>query len=201
MLLSLPPRGFACFALQAACPVDLSSEQAVQLQAWLPPGCAPSPGAWEEVYRATKHGFGAAAFHARCDGQTRLLLLVRASGWLFGGFTAMGFRPPPEGNGWYVDPEAFLFSLTNPQGCPEKLEPRRPEPGRKGNNLCYDVAASANFGHGFPADLYIGDDPDTSYTDLGRAYDPPRSSSPYTHPMYCGYKNIWRPIEIVAWAV
>ena len=90
----------------------------------------------------------------------------------------MGFRP--DSNGWYADLEAFLFSST--EGCPEKLEPRRLEPRRSGHNLCFNAAMSANFGHDFPADLYIGDDPGTSYTDLGRAYSPPLSKSPVYAP-------------------
>ena len=107
--------------LQSPCPADLSPEHAAQLQAWLPPVGSTSPGSWEEVYRATIHGFCAAAFHAKCDGQSHLLVLVRArkGGWLFGGFTTVGFCPP---EGPKSDPTAFLFSLTNALGRPEKLE-------------------------------------------------------------------------------
>ena len=83
-------------ALQPPGPADLSSVHAAHLQAWLPTGGSPSPGAWQEVYRATTHGFGTAAFHERCDGRARLLVLVRAQegGWLFGGFTPVGYCLP-----------------------------------------------------------------------------------------------------------
>ena len=84
----------ACSLLQPPGPADLSPEHAAQLQAWLPPGGSPSPGAWQEVYRATIHGFGAAAFHERCDGHARLLVLVRArEGLAFRGLHGRGLQP------------------------------------------------------------------------------------------------------------
>ena len=45
-------------------PADLSPENTAQLQVWLPSGGSPSPGEWEELYRAImthgSHGLGAA---------------------------------------------------------------------------------------------------------------------------------------------
>ena len=178
--------------MQPPGPADLSPEHAAQLQAWLPPGGSPSPSAWQEVYRATTHGFSAAAFHERCDGRARLLVLVRArmGGWLLGGFTAVGFSPPTR---FYADPSAFLFSLTNSLGRPEKLESTG-----VGKTLYYHPSALAVFGD----DLYIFDDADIragSYTDTGHAFA--ESASTGVHPMARGEQEGWKAAEIVAWVV
>ena len=181
-------------ALQPPGPADLSPEHAAQLQAWLPPGGSPSPGAWQEVYRATTHGFGAAAFHERCDGRARLLVLVRAreGGWLFGGFTAVGFSPPPARYGFIADPSAFLFSLTNSLGRPEKLASKG-----TGQDLYYSPSLSATFGD----DLYIRDNADAeagSQTYTGHSYA--ASASTGAHPMARGLQS-FKAAEIVAWVV
>ena len=145
------------------------------------------------MYRATTHGFDGAAFHARCDGRARLLVLVRArdGGWLFGGFTAVGFSPPERA---YSDPSAFLFSLTNSLGCPEKLESKG-----TGRDLEYDSSASATFGFG---DLYICGYADTkadSFTNMGVTYA--ASASTGAHPMAQGWQEGWLAAEVVAWVV
>ena len=181
--------------MQPPCPADLSPEHAAWLQSILPPGGSPSPGAWQEVYRATTHGFGAAAFHERCDGRARLLVLVRAreGGWLFGGFTAVGFSPPPEGYGYIADPSAFLFSLTNSLGCPEKLASKE-----TGEDLFYYPSLSATFG---TDDLFIRGNSDTradSWTDTGNSYA--ESASTGAHPMAQG-EQCFQAAEVVAWSV
>ena len=184
-----------CPLLQPPGPADLSPEHAAQLQAWLPPGSSPSPGAWQEVYRATIHGFGGEAFHERCDGRARLLVLVRAreGGWLFGGFTAVGFIP---GHTRYIaDPSAFLFSLTYSLGRPEKLASK----GR-GRGLFYSPSYSATFGP-VPSDLCISDNANIearSYTSTGNTYE--ASASTGAHPMAQGQQHS-SAAEVVAWCV
>ena len=144
------------------------------------------------MYRATTHGFGAAAFHERCDRRARLLVLVRAreGGWFFGGFTAVGFVPPVR---TYADPSAFLYSLTNSLGRPEKLESNR-----TGEDLYYNPSLSAaDFN-----DFFICDNADTeagSWTDTGHSYA--ASASTGAHPMARGEQEGWLAAEVVAWAV
>ena len=143
------------------------------------------------MYRATTHGFGAAAFHERCDGRARLLVLVRAreGGWLFGGFTSAGFSPPKR---YIADPSAFLFSLTNSLGRLEKLESKG-----TGQDLYYAPSWSATFG-----DLAICGNADTvaySDTNTGGAYA--ESASTGAHPMAKGCQDEWLAAEVVAWVV
>lgn len=174
----------------------LSPESAAWLQARLPTGGSSSPSQWEEVYRAKTHGFGASAFHARCDGRARLLVLVQAreGGWLFGGFTAVGFIPGAMRS--YADPAAFLFSLTNSLGHPEKLESKQ-----TGEDLIYHPSRSASFG-GLPSALFICNNADLqagSLTHTGRAYA--ESSSTGAHPMAQGLQKGWHAADIIAWVV
>ena len=188
---------FSFSVLQSPGPADLSPEHAAWLQSILPPGGSPSPGAWLEVYRATIHGFGAAAFHNKCDGRARLLVLVRArdGGWLFGGFTAVGFSPPKAGYGYIADPSAFLFSLTNSLGRPEKLASKG-----TGKDLFYSPFWPAIFGDGF--DLCICHNADTrarSYTQTGYAFAAPASTG--APPMARGFLEGWLAAEIFAWSV
>lgn len=188
-----PLSPYPLYALQP--PAGVSCTQAAQLQAWLPPGGSSDPGAWEEVYRSSIHGFGAAAFHARCDGRGRLLVLVRArdGGWLFGGFTAVGFSP---GRLSYGDHAAFLFSLTNSLGQPEKLESQQ---WGMGKEIFYFPSSSASFGH--CAGLHICSDADSvsaSCTCTGYTYA--QSVSVGAHPMARGMQ-VWFAAEVIAWVV
>ena len=181
--------------MQSPCPADLSLEHAAWLQSILPPGGSLSPGARQELYRATTHGFDAAAFHERCDGRARLLVLVRAreGGWLFGGFTTVGFNPPPAERGYIADPSAFLFSLTNSIGRPEKLESKG-----TGKDLYYHPSWAADFGD----DIAVCDDADTradSCTWTGHSFA--ASALTGAHPMARGCQEGWLAAEVVAWVV
>lgn len=183
-------------------PPDVSPEQAMLLQAWV--GCSSRPETWNEVFRATRDGFGADEFHARCDNAPRLLVLIRERkhGWLFGGYTSVGWLVEHKqlGAPRYADPDAFLFSLTNPAGCPEKLEAQG-----KGREMTYQEKHLATFGVG--ADMVIksgADVDDTSWTcpsDFGvfRSPTPPATFGPY--PMCSGDSRKFCISELVVFAV
>ena len=183
-------------------PPDVSPEQATLLQAWV--GCSSRPETWNEVFRATRDGFGADEFHARCDNAPRLLVLIRERkhGWLFGGYTSVGWlvehNQPIAPR--YADPDAFLFSLTNPAGCPEKLEAQG-----KGREMTYQEKHLATFGVG--ADMVIksgADVDDTSWTcpsafGVFRSPTPPSTFGPY--PMCIGDSRRFCISELVVFAV
>ena len=118
-----------------------------------------------------------------------MLVRAREGGWLFGGFTAVGFSPPER---WYADPSAFLFSLTNSLGCPEKLASNRTE-----HDVLYTSSCSAVFGG-----LSICDNADTkaeSRTYTGYSFA--ASASTGAHPMAQGERRGWLAAEVVAWVV
>jgi hypothetical protein len=66
------------------------------------------------LYRASRDGHNAAAFHARCDGKGPTLTALRsANGCVFGGFAAVGWAS----GGVFVEaPGSWLFSLVGVRG-------------------------------------------------------------------------------------
>ncbi|XP_069497742.1 interferon-induced protein 44-like [Ambystoma mexicanum] len=61
------------------------------------------------LYKGSKHGFTAQAFHWKCDGQGPTLVIgYNNSGCIFGGFSDIGFRSQQT---LLRDEKAFLFSL------------------------------------------------------------------------------------------
>ena len=63
------------------------------------------------LFRASRDGFGADAFHAKCDNQSKTITIVRTTkSFVFGGFTNACWSS----NGQFKDDrDAFLFSLVN----------------------------------------------------------------------------------------
>ena len=80
---------------------------------------------WKQIYKASKDGFSATNFHAKCDGQSKTLTIIRsASGYVFGGYTTKHWYQI----GNYVnDPEAFIFSLINSKKTPIKFDCKSPQ--------------------------------------------------------------------------
>ena len=177
-------------------PDGLTSAQASQVHAWL--GSRSGPCDWTEVYRATRDGFDAATFHTRCDDKRRLLVIARersVGSWLFGGFTEVGFIPGDHRR--YDDPDAFLFSLTNPAGRPEKLASLR-----GGNEIYYRSGYGAAFG--IWDEFAVADGADVnrdSYTNPSSAFARPWASGKGSHPMSGGKLVRWTAAEVLAWTV
>ena len=66
------------------------------------------------LYRASRDGHNAAAFHARCDGKGPTLTALRsANGCVFGGFAAVGWA---SAHAWVKAPGSWLFSLVGVRG-------------------------------------------------------------------------------------
>ena len=183
----------------APCDTDIvTSAQATQLQAWV--GGSSSPHAWTEVYRGSRDGFTPTAFHTRCDEKPRLLIVAKDkdAGWLFGGFTAVGFLKAG-GDRLYADPAAFVFSLTNPAGRPERLASTG-----DGKEIYYLSSHLVRFG--WNDDLAIKDGcasdkssvSDKSFTGPGHSFASPSVTG--THPMAKGQVYI-SLAELVAWIV
>ena len=72
------------------------------------------------LYRASEHGFGAYYFHLKCDGHANTLTIFKAneSSFVFGGFTTATWNSSSQ---WKSDANAFLFSLTNKDNQPCKM--------------------------------------------------------------------------------
>ena len=77
---------------------------------------------WNLIYRGSKDGFNALAFHTHCDnkGET-LIVLSTTKGYLFGGYTDAPWTTPAQGLPTYGrSAKTFLFSLTSHQKGPAR---------------------------------------------------------------------------------
>jgi len=72
------------------------------------------------LWRGSRDGFDAAAFHQLCDGKANTVTFIKnTNGFIFGGFTSV---PWSSLDSHKADSTAFLFSLTNPSNTPLKLK-------------------------------------------------------------------------------
>eukprot|EP01094_Clydonella_sp_ATCC50884_P014670 TRINITY_DN2514_c0_g1_i6.p2 TRINITY_DN2514_c0_g1~~TRINITY_DN2514_c0_g1_i6.p2 ORF type:complete len:249 (+),score=69.86 TRINITY_DN2514_c0_g1_i6:288-1034(+) len=160
------------------------------LLSWLPRGSR-----LELCYRGTRDGFGAAEFHTACDNRGPMVLLCQdEGGWVFGGFSSVGWRSGAE-NDAQADSNAFLFSMHNPRGtAPERYPVHKPEEAVHNSLFC-----GAVFGVG--RDLYVADncnENSRSYCVVGPAFTGPSGVPP--EEVMCGAKK-WRALEIEAFCV
>ena len=66
---------------------------------------------WTKLYKATKDGFDASAFHSKCDKKENTLIIIKsANGYVFGGYTEQSWEGQKQGK---YDKNAFIFSFIN----------------------------------------------------------------------------------------
>ncbi|CAM4842959.1 unnamed protein product, partial [Rotaria magnacalcarata] len=71
---------------------------------------------WELIYKATRDGFDANAFHSRCNDKGPTITIIKSNNnYLFGGYTAIPWASDGLGKN---DTTAFLFTFTNPHSIP-----------------------------------------------------------------------------------
>ncbi|CAF3624124.1 unnamed protein product [Rotaria socialis] len=72
---------------------------------------------WELIYKATRDGFDANAFHSHCTDKGPTITIIQSNNnYLFGGYTAIPWTSSDRS--YKSDTTAFLFSLTNPHSIP-----------------------------------------------------------------------------------
>lgn len=77
------------------------------------------------MYRGTDHGFGAASFHDKCDGNIKTLTIIKTiSGYIFGGYTEAEWS---SNQCYSCDSNTFLFSLTNAKNITKKIICSQPQ--------------------------------------------------------------------------
>jgi hypothetical protein len=124
---------------------------------------------WTLLYRATRDGFGSHDFHSKCDGHSNTLTIFKAkgSGFIFGGFTTVMWDGSSRCKS---DPNAFIFSLTNKDNSPVKME-------IKTNQHQYAIYCHSNDGPIFGDDIIIANNANTtmnSSSNLGYCYRHPQ---------------------------
>jgi hypothetical protein len=122
---------------------------------------------WSLLYRRTRDGFGAQAFHSKCDNKSPTLSICKAhdSSYIFGGFTTVSWN---SSSLYKSDPNAFIFSLTNGDNKPLKMKVK-PDGGA--------IWCSSNYGPSFGVDICIFNSANTtmdSFSYLGNIYKHPQ---------------------------
>jgi hypothetical protein len=132
---------------------------------------------WSLLYRGTRDGFGAADFHAKCDGHSNTLTIIKAaeSSYIFGGFTTVSWESSVNGT-YKRDPYAFIFSLTNNDNQTVKM---------KVNSQRHQFAIYCHFELGpiFGCDIRIGNNANITMDSLSRL------GFAYNHPQYAHGSN------------
>lgn len=180
----------------------------VTLCKWL--GCI-SDKRWTLKYKASVDGFCASQFHSKCDGISRLLIVIQSDkDYVFGGYTGRAsfnstvngaFIYPPYSGGYISTAgglQPFLFSLINPS-CTEPLKCELKDPSS--SVLFGDPYYSATFGASNSGlDLYICSNShcsSNSVVDLGKSYAAPPGGA---H-MFTGARDRWTVKEILAFQI
>ncbi|CAF1002159.1 unnamed protein product [Adineta steineri] len=107
---------------------------------------------WKLIYKATRDGFGASAFHSCCNYRGPTMTIIQSNNnYIFGGYTSISWTS----SGWYrEDQAAFLFTLTNPHNIP----PRKYniQLARAAYAVCHADTKGPTFGNGH--DMFVCDD-------------------------------------------
>jgi len=107
------------------------------------------------LWRGSRDGFNAAAFHRLCDGKANTVTVIKnTNGFIFGGFTSI---PWSSSNDVYkADSTVFLFSLTNSNNNPLRFKVKSPQYavnhhpsygplfGYNGEDLCVSSLSNTN---------------------------------------------------------
>lgn len=126
---------------------------------------------WELIYKASRHGFDAKAFHSHCDNQGPTITIIQSSkNYLFGGYTAIPWASSEDGS-YPKDTTAFLsflFTLTNPHNIPPTKYLTKYN--RTEHAVYHKTKYGPTFGNGH--DIYVVDNCNTSssYTNFPYAY-------------------------------
>ena len=121
---------------------------------------------FELLYRASRDGFEAAAFHAKCDNQPKTLTVIRTTkGFIFGAYTSVAWDST---SGFKDDPYAFIYSLVNSVTRPRLF---RVKAGGK-YAICCRAELGPTFGRGCDIMIWSNSNASTeSYSNLGLSYD------------------------------
>jgi hypothetical protein len=128
------------------------------------------------LYRASEDGFSGRDFHLKCEGKANTLTILSGNGYIFGGFSSAKWNKANKNS----DPNAFLFSLTNRDNQPCKMEIEKDE---QEEAICTFDRCGPCFGYG-GYDICTILDPlfgsnEMSTSNLGFSFK---------HPEYAGYK-------------
>ncbi|CAF4261429.1 unnamed protein product [Rotaria magnacalcarata] len=71
---------------------------------------------WKLIYKGSRDGFHADAFHSRCNNKRATVTIIQSDqNFIFRGYTSVSWI---SNDGCKTDPSAFLFTLRNPHNIP-----------------------------------------------------------------------------------
>lgn len=146
------------------------------------------------LYRATRDGFTAQAFHSKCDGKPNTITIIKNNfNFVFGGFIAASRT---DTGAWIEDPAAFIFSLRrNGVSNAEMFLVKNPK---------YAVDGSRGYGPIFGEDIVIRDKSNIktgSYSDLGNKYNIEGINTDDPKSYLAGNRNNWLTTEIEVYEI
>ena len=133
------------------------------------------------LYRASRDGFGSNDFHSKCDGKANTLNILKANGFIFGGFTTAIWASHNSGQ-FKSDPNAFLFSLKNKDNKPCKINI---DPNQHDKAILYH----SEWGPVFGANNGNGNDIAISNNSNANSKSCSNLGSTYKHPQYATGTN------------
>eukprot|EP01091_Cochliopodium_minus_P016983 TRINITY_DN6534_c0_g1_i1.p1 TRINITY_DN6534_c0_g1~~TRINITY_DN6534_c0_g1_i1.p1 ORF type:complete len:203 (-),score=50.59 TRINITY_DN6534_c0_g1_i1:85-693(-) len=138
-----------------------SKDNRIILENWIYNSNAPKKSS-SLIYRGSKNGFSASSFHGNCNKKSHTIVIIKANGYIFGGYTYMW----TSAGGYKCLPSTYIFSLTNPSNKPIQFKLVKPQ---------YAIDDSSNYGPTFGGgnDIYISDNCNAnlnSFSNLGHSY-------------------------------
>lgn len=129
------------------------------------------------LYRATRDGFEASSFHARCDNRKPTLTIIKTTnGDIFGGYAEVSWRSIESYGGH--DKNAFLFSLVNPINEPFVSKIKSPDCAI----FCHPLCGPAFGSQYYNCDIFISDNSnldETSHAGCFKSYQKPEVEKYY----------------------
>mmetsp|Transcript_52579 Transcript_52579/g.83738 ORF Transcript_52579/g.83738 Transcript_52579/m.83738 type:complete len:750 (-) Transcript_52579:96-2345(-) len=125
------------------------------------------------IFRASKDGFAASQFHAKCDNKGPTITIVQSTAnHVFGGYANVAWSTAS--SNYVNDPKAWIFLLRSTRGnVPQKWNVTN-----AGNAVYHNISYGPTFGGGF--DFYLCNNCNTtnsSYSNLGHSYAAPKDQN------------------------
>jgi len=141
----------------------LSAEQKKKLSEF----CGNTQQKTELLYKASRDGFDANAFHNRCDNKGPTITIVQSTNnYLFGGYTSVAWT---SSGSYAIDSNAFLFTLTNPHNIPPTKYPVQPSTTQYTVN--HNSGYGPTFGGGYDFNICSNSNSvNSSYTNFHYTY-------------------------------
>ena len=153
------------------------------------------------LYRASRDGFAAQAFHSRCDGKTKTITIIKNNlNHVFGGYSSESWDSSQIGIGskYISDTKAFLYSLRRDgKSCSDKFTIKNP---------LYALYSHYGYGPSFGGgqDLVVCDQSNIrtgSYINLGHSYNVPVGYDRNAQSLFAGNNNQWTTVEIEVYQI